>query len=134
MDIIIIIIGSGGVVDTIVGTNNIVIPGGFGGSGISRSGSSFVANHSIIIGMTILCCVGIIILVESRCLVSTAVAVGMSSTSTAAAAVLSKSIRSTNHVVVVIIDVVVDVVITKICGIFSTGLFLMQRSCHGFVK
>ena len=133
MDIIIIIIGSGGVVDTIVGTNNIVIPGG-GGSGISRSGRSFVANHNIIIGMTILSCVGIIMLVESSCLVSTAVAVavGMSSTSTAAA-VSSNSILPINHVVV-IIDVV-DVV-TKICGIFSTGLFLMQRSCscHGFVK
>ncbi|WP_440233697.1 hypothetical protein, partial [Escherichia coli] len=79
MDIIIVIIGSGGVVvDTTVGTN-IVIPGGGGSS--SRSGRSFVANHNII-GMTILSCVGINILVESCCLVTTAVAVGMASTGT----------------------------------------------------
>lgn len=123
MDIIIVIIGSGGVVvDTTVGTN-IVIPGG--GSS-SRSGRSFVANHNII-GMTILSCVGINILVESCCLVTTAVAVGMASTGTStAAAIISDSILPINHVVVVIN------VTKKICGIFSTGLFLMHCSCYGY--
>jgi hypothetical protein len=124
MDIIIVIIGSGGVVvDTTVGTN-IVIPGGGGSS--SRSGRSFVANHNII-GMTILSCVGINILVESCCLVTTAVAVGMASTGTStAAAIISDSILPINHVVVVIN------VTKKICGIFSTGLFLMHCSCYGY--
>lgn len=123
MDIIIVIIGSGGVVDTTVGTN-IVIPGG--GSSSSRSGRSFVANHNII-GMTILSCVGINILVESCCLVTTAVAVGMASTGTStAAAIISDSILPINHVVVVIN------VTKKICGIFSTGLFLMHCSCYGY--
>lgn len=123
MDIIIVIIGSGGVVvDTTVGTN-IVIPGG--GSS-SRSGRSFVANHNII-GMTILSCVGINILVESCCLVTTAVAVGMASSGTStAAAIISDSILPINHVVVVIN------VTKKICGIFSTGLFLMHCSCYGY--
>lgn len=124
MDIIIVIIGSGGVVvDTTVGTN-IVIPGG--GSSSSRSGRSFVANHNII-GMTILSCVGINILVESCCLVTTAVAVGMASSGTStAAAIISDSILPINHVVVVIN------VTKKICGIFSTGLFLMHCSCYGY--